>query len=146
MPGGLISRRKSLALDEAEAVEARRVAGIADEDSFADETAGDAEDEESVKPSDTISQKLAAKFAAKDDAKKKQTRKGKGKAEEVGPSGLTYTPLEKQFMEIKAANPDVLLLMEGEELHPAWLILVGYKYKFHGDDAKKASKELGIAA
>jgi len=62
-------------------------------------------------------------------------KKGRGKKqEELGPSGLPYTPLEKQFMEIKDANPDVLLLTE-----------VGYKFKFHGDDAKIASKELGIA-
>jgi DNA mismatch repair ATPase MutS len=27
---------------------------------------------------------------------------------------MTYTPLEKQYMEIKRDNPDALLLMEGE--------------------------------
>lgn len=57
-------------------------------------------------------------------------------------------------MEIKEANPDVLLLMEGRTLaiaqnlpggSTASLIAVGYKFKFHGDDAKVASKELGIA-
>lgn len=45
---------------------------------------------------------------------KKSTAKGKKKQEEVGPSGLVYTPLEKQFMEIKSKNEDVLLLTEGE--------------------------------
>ncbi|KAI9138937.1 muts domain V-domain-containing protein [Paraphysoderma sedebokerense] len=45
-----------------------------------------------------------------------------------------YTPLEKQFVEIKSENPDVLLLVE-----------VGYKYRFFGDDAQIASRQLNIA-
>ncbi|KAJ3029437.1 Mismatch repair protein msh3 [Rhizophlyctis rosea] len=46
-----------------------------------------------------------------------------------------YTPLEQQFLEIKAQNPDVLLLVE-----------VGYKFRFFGEDAKIAAKELNIVA
>ncbi|KAJ3151626.1 Mismatch repair protein msh3 [Geranomyces michiganensis] len=46
-----------------------------------------------------------------------------------------YTPLEQQFLEIKAQNPDCLLLME-----------VGYKFRFFGQDAKDAAKELNIVA
>jgi hypothetical protein len=78
-------------------------------------------------------------------SKSVNSSKGK-KKEEVGPSGMTYTPLEKQvrldyslllrfvlctlttrlwcleqFMEIKAANPDVLLATEGRS--PWWAIL-----------------------
>ncbi|KAJ3164440.1 Mismatch repair protein msh3 [Geranomyces variabilis] len=46
-----------------------------------------------------------------------------------------YTPLEQQFLEIKAQNPDCLLLIE-----------VGYKFRFFGQDAKDAAKELNIVA
>ncbi|KAJ3178596.1 Mismatch repair protein msh3 [Geranomyces variabilis] len=46
-----------------------------------------------------------------------------------------YTPLEQQFLEIKAQNPDCLLLLE-----------VGYKFRFFGQDAKDAAKELNIVA
>ncbi len=56
--------------------------------------------------------------------------KGKGKATDTEP---TYTPLEKQILELKAAHPGVLLIIE-----------VGYKLKFYGDDARIASKELNI--
>jgi DNA mismatch repair protein MSH3 len=46
--------------------------------------------------------------------------KGRGKKkEQLGPSGLPYTPLEKQFMEIKEANQDVLLLTEGKLIRGA---------------------------
>lgn len=93
-PRGMVRRRRSLVLDEAEQV-----------------PSDDEPDDDEVKAIG-VGSKLAAKFAA-------STTKAKGKKkEEVGPSGQTYTPLEKQFKEIKLANPDVLLLME-----------VGYKYK-----------------
>ncbi|RUS16472.1 hypothetical protein BC937DRAFT_91165 [Endogone sp. FLAS-F59071] len=45
-----------------------------------------------------------------------------------------YTPLEKQYMEIKAQYPDTLLVVE-----------VGYKFKFFDEDARIASKILHIA-
>ncbi|KLT38917.1 hypothetical protein CC85DRAFT_289044 [Cutaneotrichosporon oleaginosum] len=116
--GSGFQRRRSLALDEAAAAEARRAAGE-DSDPSADATP----------EVDEAAATLRAKYAA--PAK----RGRKKKEEEIGPSGMTYTPLEKQFMEIKAKWPDVLLMTE-----------VGYKYKFHGDDAKTAAKELGIMA
>ncbi|BEJ16126.1 hypothetical protein CspHIS471_0507310 [Cutaneotrichosporon sp. HIS471] len=112
-------RRRSLLLDEAMAAEARRAAGGDCEEPSADATP---EVEEAVSA-------LRTKYAA--PAK----RGRKKKEEERGPSGMTYTPLEKQFMEIKAKWPDVLLMME-----------VGYKYKFHGEDAKTAARELGVMA
>ncbi|TPX68184.1 hypothetical protein SpCBS45565_g03260 [Spizellomyces sp. 'palustris'] len=52
-----------------------------------------------------------------------QARKGSGK------SKSTYTPLEQQFLEIKANHPDCLLVVE-----------VGYKFRFFGEDAKIAAK------
>lgn len=86
-------------------------------------------------PEDIDQLEQEEEIAAKSKTKLAKNKSTLGKKKEaLGPSGLTYTPLEKQFMEIKAANPDVLLLTE-----------VGYKFKFHGDDAKVASKELGIA-
>ncbi|KAG2466365.1 MSH3 protein, partial [Polypterus senegalus] len=44
-----------------------------------------------------------------------------------------YTPLELQYLEIKEKHKDVLLCVE-----------CGYKYRFFGDDAEVAAKELNI--
>ena len=43
------------------------------------------------------------------------------------------TPMEKQFLDIKHKHLDTILIVE-----------VGYKYKFFGEDARIAAKELGI--
>ncbi|KAG5652337.1 hypothetical protein H0H81_005358 [Sphagnurus paluster] len=53
----------------------------------------------------------------------------------LGPSGESYTPLEIQVLQLKSENPGTVLMIE-----------VGYKYKFFGDDAKVAAKELGMVA
>ncbi|PFH52420.1 hypothetical protein AMATHDRAFT_140149 [Amanita thiersii Skay4041] len=53
----------------------------------------------------------------------------------VGPSGQPYTPLELQVLKLKKENPGPILMVE-----------VGYKYKFFGEDAKVARKELGMVA
>uniref|UniRef100_A0AAY4C5S6 DNA mismatch repair protein MSH3 n=1 Tax=Denticeps clupeoides TaxID=299321 RepID=A0AAY4C5S6_9TELE len=62
---------------------------------------------------------------------------GKKSAPEAGvPNKRTrsiYTPLELQFMEIKEKHRDALLCVE-----------CGYKYRFFGDDAETAAKELNI--
>jgi DNA mismatch repair protein MSH3 len=117
--GTLIPRRRSLALDEAAALEAKRQLGVEDEEveivtPVVDD--GGESEEERQKTADKLGESLAAKYGAKE-----VKGKGKGKAaarkkkvEEVGPSGQTYTPLEKQYLEHKAQNPDVLLMMEGE--------------------------------
>ncbi|KAJ2746478.1 Mismatch repair protein msh3 [Coemansia sp. BCRC 34301] len=47
--------------------------------------------------------------------------------------GVKYTPLELQVLEAKEKHPDVLLAVE-----------VGYKYRFFGEDARIASRVLGI--
>ncbi|XP_048861581.1 DNA mismatch repair protein Msh3-like isoform X2 [Brienomyrus brachyistius] len=44
-----------------------------------------------------------------------------------------YTPLEQQFMDIKEQHKDVLLCVE-----------CGYKYRFFGEDAEIAARELNI--
>lgn len=52
----------------------------------------------------------------------------------VSATGAKYTPLEQQVLALQAKHPGVLLMFE-----------VGYKFKFFGDDAKFASRVLGIA-
>ncbi|KDN53311.1 hypothetical protein K437DRAFT_231006 [Tilletiaria anomala UBC 951] len=60
--------------------------------------------------------------------------KGKANEKAVGPSGLPYTPLEEQIIELKRNYPGVLLIVE-----------VGYKLKFFGEDARIASRHLNVA-
>ncbi|KAH9180266.1 DNA mismatch repair protein MSH3 [Lactarius sanguifluus] len=74
--------------------------------------------------------------------KTEQRTKGKAtqdklskKQAELGPSDEPYTALELQVLRLKVKHEGVLLMIE-----------VGYKYKFFGDDAKIAGKELGIVA
>ena len=55
----------------------------------------------------------------------------KGTATKKAASKLT--PMEKQFLDIKQDNMDALLIVE-----------VGYKFKFFGEDARIAAKELSI--
>lgn len=55
----------------------------------------------------------------------------KGATAKKGASKLT--PMEKQFLEIKRKHLDTLMIME-----------VGYKFKFMGEDARIAAKELSI--
>lgn len=116
-PGGLIPRRRSLALDEAAAAEARAQLGVdGDEgpDTPLEEDGKANSDEERTRHAEEIGSKLAAKYGAKTNGKGNPvTKTRKKKEEEIGPSGQTYTPLERQYMEVKAKNPDVLLLMEG---------------------------------
>jgi DNA mismatch repair protein MSH3 len=51
----------------------------------------------------------------------------------VKKGGSKLTPLEKQVLEIKRKNLDTLLVIE-----------VGYKFRFFGEDARIAAKELSI--
>ncbi|KAF6232361.1 hypothetical protein HO173_009466 [Letharia columbiana] len=55
----------------------------------------------------------------------------KGVTAKKGASKLT--PMEKQFLDIKRKHLDTLMIME-----------VGYKFKFWGEDARVAAKELSI--
>ncbi|RXK40429.1 DNA mismatch repair protein MSH3 [Tremella mesenterica] len=143
LSGEIVRRRRSLALDEAAAVEARRQTGLIDDNdileegdtSLVDGVADVQEDTKGDKPISGIVSSLREKYSAKESSAASAKGRKKKKEEEVGPSGLTFTPLEKQYKEIKVKYPDVILMME-----------VGYKYKFHGEDAKNASKELGIVA
>jgi DNA mismatch repair protein MSH3 len=150
-PGGLIPRRRSLALDEAAAAEARAEIDEDGEDRAENGRGEDGSEEEKQKVAEEIGNKLAAKYSAGANGKGKPPPKSKKKKEEVGPSGQTYTPLEKQYMEVKAANPDVLLLMEGRFGSQSMLIRSGLQVqvrlkglgladeRFHGEDAKVCS-------
>ncbi|EIW60757.1 mismatch repair protein MSH3 [Trametes versicolor FP-101664 SS1] len=55
------------------------------------------------------------------------------KTEEIGPSGQPYTPFELQVRELKAKYPGTVLMIQS-----------GYKMLFFDEDAKIASKELGM--
>ncbi|XP_033634237.1 DNA mismatch repair protein Msh3-like [Asterias rubens] len=76
------------------------------------------------------------KFQSKPD---KQNASSSGRAEvssklsSTRPVSVKYTPLELQFIEIKRQHPDTLLFVE-----------CGYRYRFFGEDAEIAAKELNI--
>jgi len=61
----------------------------------------------------------------------KPTKGKKGAPTKKGATKLT--PMEKQFLEIKRKHMNTLLVFE-----------VGYKFRFFGEDARAAAKELGI--
>lgn len=55
------------------------------------------------------------------------------KAATLKKGGQKLTPMEKQVIQIKTKHMDTLLVVE-----------VGYKFRFFGEDARTAAKELGI--
>lgn len=65
-----------------------------------------------------------------DEATPEPSKPAKGKAAK---KSNKLTPMEKQVIEIKMAHQDTLLVVE-----------VGYKFRFFGEDARVAAKELGI--
>ncbi|KAL8917846.1 MAG: hypothetical protein Q9172_005668 [Xanthocarpia lactea] len=81
-------------------------------------TADQAEDEE-------------AEEAEEEDVTKPPSKGRKGTATKKSSSKLT--PMEKQFIDIKRNHMDTLLVVE-----------VGYKFRFFGEDARTAAKELSI--
>lgn len=64
-----------------------------------------------------------------DDEPPPQATKGKKKGSKTG----KLTPMEIQFLDIKRKHMDTILIVE-----------VGYKFKFFGEDARVAAKELSI--
>ena len=66
-----------------------------------------------------------------DQSPRPRAKDKKGVASKKGPSKLT--PMEKQILEIKREHMDTILVIE-----------VGYKFKFFGEDARVAAKELSI--
>ena len=69
-----------------------------------------------------------------DDPAEKAKPEPKGKKGTSATKGASkLTPMEKQVLEIKRAHMDTLLVIE-----------VGYKFRFFGEDARIAAKELSI--
>ncbi|KAI1821247.1 muts domain V-domain-containing protein [Xylaria intraflava] len=68
---------------------------------------------------------------AQDDEEEEAPQPSKGRKRGTKTSKLT--PMEIQFLEIKRKHMDTLLIVE-----------VGYKFKFFGEDARIAAKELSI--
>lgn len=94
--------------------ESGRLAEEGQDDDEVDQADHDSDDEESSLLGN-LKKKLSRKTTAAKPAKKK------------------LTPLEQQYVDLKRANPNVLLVVE-----------VGYKYRFFGEDARIASKELSM--
>ncbi|KAG8825802.1 Mismatch repair protein msh3 [Serendipita sp. 401] len=114
------------------------VEGIDDDNDKEPDTTDERENDEDDDEDQVVS-KLHERFSSgvslKGNALAKSTKVNKGKKkQEIGPSGLPYTPLELQVKHLKEENLGTLLLFE-----------VGYKYRFFGEDARVASRALGIA-
>lgn len=77
------------------------------------------EEEEDITPA---AKSLRGKYASTAGASKKP---GPASKKGTATSTTKFTPLEKQYVEIKKKYPDTLLLIE-----------VGYKFRFFGEDAK----------
>lgn len=86
-----------------------------------DASAGAAEDEDAAANEDEDDEEAAAAPAK---PSKKKTAGGKS---------AKLTPMEIQFLDIKRKHMDTVLIME-----------VGYKFRFLGEDARIAAKELSI--
>lgn len=68
-----------------------------------------------------------------DDAEEEDVVRGKQTAKKKGAKTGKLTPMEIQFLDIKRKHMDTVLIVE-----------VGYKFKFFGEDARIAAKELSI--
>ncbi|KAL4779336.1 DNA mismatch repair protein msh3 [Aspergillus varians] len=80
--------------------------------------------------SEAIPTDEAAEGEDDDEATQPVQAKGKAKGKR---GGGKLTPMEKQIIEIKKKHMDTILLVE-----------VGYKFRFFGEDARVAAKELSI--
>lgn len=67
-----------------------------------------------------------------DDAEEEEAARSKSTKKKGGKTGK-LTPMEIQFLDIKRKHMDTVLIVE-----------VGYKFKFFGEDARIAAKELSI--
>ncbi|KAH7062314.1 DNA mismatch repair protein MSH3 [Macrophomina phaseolina] len=67
-----------------------------------------------------------------DEPPSKSKAKGRGGAA-AKKGAHKLTPMERQIIDLKQSHPDTILVVE-----------VGYKFRFFGEDARVAAKELGI--
>lgn len=99
-PTGLVPRRRSLNLDEAEAREVRTALAEARGEVYVSDVEDSADLEDAAGDNDGIAMAAGSSRGGKAKSTKAavgKTTKGSGKKkEEVGPSGLVYSPLEKQ--------------------------------------------------
>ena len=132
---------------------------------FSSSPAQDAEDERDDEATQQQKQKLHEKFVKRlgkpdsiaeikrrnwlvsEETTEEQAEDGAGDVSEEEPAKTTkkpakgsakkgsskLTPMEKQFLDIKRSHLDTVLIVE-----------VGYKFKFFGEDARIAAKELSI--
>ncbi|KAH7073017.1 DNA mismatch repair protein MSH3 [Paraphoma chrysanthemicola] len=68
-----------------------------------------------------------------DEDEEPTSKPAKGKKGAATKKASKLTPMELQYLDIKRKHLDTVIVME-----------VGYKFKFFGEDARTASKELGI--
>lgn len=112
-PSGLIPRRRSLNLDEAEAREARAALAAARGEEYvpdADEGDLDLDGGGDLGGIDSPAESISASRTKHTKAAATKPTKGKGKKkEEVGPSGLPYTPLEKQVCPLARRRGNLLM-------------------------------------
>ncbi|KAG9231538.1 DNA mismatch repair protein msh3 [Amylocarpus encephaloides] len=80
-----------------------------------------------------ISEEIESLGQDDDDGEEEEEPAPAKKAKKKGAKTGKLTPLELQILEIKMAHMDTLLIVE-----------VGYKFKFFGEDARTAAKELSI--
>ncbi|KAF5099218.1 hypothetical protein D0Z00_001721 [Geotrichum galactomycetum] len=100
---------------------------VTDENTDPNEDTGDDggqedNDEEAEEKEEGAKSGLTKRFARSKSSAAAATKKKKA---------FKLTPLDQQFVDLKLANPDVLLVIE-----------VGYKYRFFGRDAQTASRVL----
>lgn len=107
--------------------------GLGSEDANADgaDSEIDGQDEDAADKSANVFEE----FSAQPEAPKGRILKTKaGTSKQTVDANTKYTPLERQYLELREAHPGIILCIE-----------VGYKYKFYDDDARVASRELNIA-
>lgn len=81
-----------------------------------------------------ISEEVGEGEDGEEEEEEDETQKPtKSKPAAAKKGGSKLTPMEKQYLDIKRKHLDTIIVME-----------VGYKFKFLGEDARIASKELGI--
>jgi DNA mismatch repair protein MSH3 len=82
---------------------------------------------------DEETEKLDGEDGEEDDDNEEAEAPTTVRGNKKGQKANKLTPMEIQYLDIKRKNPDTVLIVE-----------VGYKFKFFGEDARIAAKELSI--
>ncbi|CAN7939917.1 unnamed protein product [Ixodes hexagonus] len=80
-----------------------------------------------------VRDRLAARFSASGRVTEDPLPGGDGAADDCEKKQTSYTPLESQVVAIKERHPNTVLMVE-----------CGYRFRFFGEDAELASRELRI--